>query len=46
VLYFVLREKHTGFWCENMKERDQLEEPSIGGRIMVTWVIMKYNGRA
>jgi len=35
----------TGFWCENRKEREHLEEPSIGGRIMVTWVIKKDNGR-
>jgi len=35
----------TGFWCENRKEREHLEEPSIGGRIMVTCVIKKDNGR-
>jgi hypothetical protein len=38
--------KNTGFWCEDLKEREHLEEPSIGGIIMVTWVIKKYNGRA
>jgi hypothetical protein len=46
VLYFVLREKRTGFWCENLKEKEHLEKPSIGGRIMVTSVIKKYNGTA
>jgi len=33
-------------WCKNLTEREHLEEPSIGGRIMVTWVIKKDNGRA
>jgi hypothetical protein len=26
---------HTGFWWRNLRERDHLEDPSIGGRIIL-----------
>jgi len=26
---------HTEFWWENMKERDHLEDPGVGGRIIL-----------
>ena len=32
------REMHTGFWLENHKERDNLEDTVVVGRI-----ILKYN---
>jgi len=29
---------HTGFWWGNLREGDQLEEPSVVGRIILKWI--------
>jgi hypothetical protein len=29
---------HTGFWWENLKVRDHLEDPGIDGRIILKWI--------
>jgi hypothetical protein len=29
------REMHTGFWWENLKETDHLEDPGLNGRIIL-----------
>jgi hypothetical protein len=31
-------EIRTGFWCVNVKERDHLEDLSVGGSIMLKWI--------
>jgi len=31
-------EVHTGFWWENLKERDHLEDSSADGRIILKWI--------
>ena len=36
-------EAHTGFWWENLRERDHLEEPDIGGRIILKWICKKWD---
>jgi len=31
-------EAYTGFWWENLRERDHLEDPGIDGRIILRWI--------
>jgi len=31
-------EVHVGFWCENLRERDHLEDPGLGERIILKWI--------
>jgi len=34
---------HTDFWLGNLKERDHLEHLSIDGRIILKWILKKYD---
>jgi hypothetical protein len=38
------REAHTGFWWGNLRERDHLEDPGVGWRIILSWIITKWDG--
>jgi len=40
------RKVHTEFWWGNLRERDHLEDPGVGGRIILCWTFRKWNGRA
>jgi hypothetical protein len=31
-------EVYTGFWWENLRERDNLEDPRFDGRIILRWI--------
>jgi len=34
---------YTGFWCGGLRERDQLEDPGIDGRIILRWIFRKWD---
>jgi len=35
-MYGERGEVHTGFWWGNLRERNQLEDPGVDGRIILT----------
>jgi hypothetical protein len=40
------REVHTGFWWRNLRKRGHLEDPGVDGRIILKWILKKWNGGA
>jgi hypothetical protein len=36
-------EVYTGCWWENLSERDQLEDQSVGGKIILRWIFKKWD---
>jgi hypothetical protein len=34
---------YTGFWWENLRERDHLEDPGVDGRIILKWIFKKWD---
>jgi hypothetical protein len=30
-----------GFWWENLRERENLEDPGVGGRIILKWIFRR-----
>jgi len=30
------RSTYTGFWCENLRERDHLEDPGVTGNLLIS----------
>ena len=37
-------EVHTGFWWDNLRERDHLEDLDVDGRLIFKWMFRKWNG--
>jgi len=38
------KETYTGFWWGNVRERDNLEDTSINGKIVLKWIFRKLDG--
>ena len=36
-------EAYTGFWWENLREKDHLEDPDVDGRIILRWILRKWD---
>jgi len=34
----------TGFWWENLRERDHLGDLGVNGRILLRWIFRKWDG--
>jgi hypothetical protein len=34
---------YTGFWWENLSERDQLGDPGVDGKIILRWICRKWD---
>jgi len=37
-------EVYTGFWWQNLRETDNMEDPGIDGRIILRWIFRKWDG--
>ena len=37
------RRSYTGFWRRNLRERCNLEEPGVNGRIILRWIFRKWD---
>jgi hypothetical protein len=37
-------EFNAGFWREDLRGRDHLENPGVDGRIILTWIFRKWDG--
>jgi len=36
-------EAYTGFWWGNLNERDHLGDPGVDGRIILRWILRKWD---
>ena len=34
---------YTGFWWGNLRERDLLADPGVDGRIILRWILRKWD---
>jgi hypothetical protein len=36
---------HTKFWSEKLKGRDHSEDLYVDGRVILEWILVKYDGK-
>jgi hypothetical protein len=34
---------YTGFWWENLRERDHWRDPGVGRRVILEWIFRKWD---
>jgi hypothetical protein len=39
-------EVHTGFWWRKLRERDHLKDVGVDWRIILKWILEKWDGEA
>jgi len=44
VALMVRGEVYTGFWWGNLRESHHMENPGIDGRLILRWIIRKWEG--
>ena len=37
-------ELYTAFWWKNLSERDHFEDPGLDGKIILGWILRKWDG--
>jgi hypothetical protein len=37
------QEMYTRFWWEHLRERDRFEDPSVDGRMILRWILRKWD---
>jgi len=35
---------HTGFWCGNLRERNNLKDPGLDDSIILKWILKMWDG--
>jgi hypothetical protein len=36
-------EVYTGYWWENLRERDHVVDPGVDGKIILKWIFRKWD---
>jgi len=39
-------EVHTGFWWDNLQDRDHLKDEGVEGRVILKWIFKKWDERS
>jgi len=39
-------EVHTGFWWDNLQDRDHFEDQGVEGRVILKWIFKKWDERS